>query len=73
MLRMILAVVTVLIVAASLTSRLSEVRAASNKTSASNKASTGGAGVVQPSVRSAPQKSGTSPRIRQGWPSKVHW
>jgi hypothetical protein len=29
--------------------------------------------VVQPSVRSAPQKSGTSPRIRQGWPSKVHW
>jgi hypothetical protein len=73
MLRIILAMVTVLIVAASLTSRLSEVRAASNKTSASNKASTGGAGVVQPSVRSAPQKSGTSPRIRQGWPSKVHW
>jgi hypothetical protein len=66
MLRLIFAVVTVLIVAASLTSRLSEVRAAGNKTSASNK-------VVQPSVRSAPQKSGTSPRIRQGWPSKVHW
>jgi hypothetical protein len=38
MLRLILAVVTVLIVAASLTS--SEVRAAGNKTSASNKAST---------------------------------
>jgi hypothetical protein len=40
MLRLIFAVVTVLIVAASLTSRLSEVRAAGNKTSASNKAST---------------------------------
>jgi hypothetical protein len=66
MLRLIFAVVTVLIVAASLTSRLSEVRAAGNKTSASNK-------VVQPSVRSAPQKSGTSYRFRQGWPSKVHW
>jgi uncharacterized membrane protein len=73
MLRLILAVVTVLIVAASLTSRLSEVRAASNKASASNQASTGGTGVVQPSIRSATQKSGTSPRIRQGWPSKVHW
>jgi hypothetical protein len=62
MLRLIFAVVTALIVAASLTSRLSEVRAAGNKTSASNK-------VVQSSVRSAPQKSGTY-RFRQGWPSK---
>jgi hypothetical protein len=66
MLRLILAAVTVLIVAASVTSRLSDVRAAGNKTSASNK-------VVQPSVRSAPQQSGTSRKIRQGWPSKVHW
>jgi hypothetical protein len=44
MLRLIFALVAVLIVAASLASRLSEVRAAGNKTSTANKASTVNAG-----------------------------
>jgi hypothetical protein len=48
MLRLMLALVAVLIVAASLTSRLSEVRAAGNKTSSSTtKPTTGGYDLVK--------------------------
>jgi hypothetical protein len=43
---------------------------AANADPAGGKAKTSGR-MVQPSGQSGPQMSGTSPRFRQGWPSKV--